>query len=39
MKQPLTSMGFESLMAVELRNFIKSKIEVDIPMDSYGNNN
>ncbi|NEQ09559.1 MAG: SDR family NAD(P)-dependent oxidoreductase [Moorea sp. SIO4E2] len=32
-KQPLTSMGFDSLMAGELRNFIQREIEVDIPME------
>ncbi|NES83052.1 MAG: hypothetical protein F6K10_17510 [Moorea sp. SIO2B7] len=31
-KQPLTSMGFDSLMAGELRNFIQREIEFDIPM-------
>jgi amino acid adenylation domain-containing protein len=34
-KQPLNLMGIDSLMAVELRNRIKTKLEVDVPITKF----
>jgi len=35
MQQPLNTMGLDSLMAVELRNRIRSSLDIDVPMAQF----